>query len=247
MDDEDIQQHSHLPLKIGSTYIVEHALREILSRHIPDIIDHPEKRTFLTQELQIPETWIKAAEATYQHYKKNYRTELQLLLESEQWEASHTVLMNNLLYQLILHEKAEELTRILSILIKQKHQLKEWHSRGGLFLNYLTVIEKCKVFVTGNKIKDDEMLVSELNQTLQKIQTWEKNNSSISKNLLQEACIGEMSSVIHFQISIIKKKVESINAGFNRAHIEIQALPDDLVRNHLDLTLTQFVRNVTRI
>jgi hypothetical protein len=245
MDDDEEGQHSHYAPKIGSTYIVEHAFRELLSRHVPDFDE--QKRLFLTKDLQIPETWIKAAEATYQHYKKNYRAELELLIGSEQWEAAHTVLMNHLLYQLILHEKTEELTLILEKLNTQKHQLKEWFSRGGLFLNYLKLIDTCKVFIPGSKKKDDEMLVSDLNQTLQKIQAWEKNNSSIPKNLLQEACIGEMSSVIHFQISIIKKNQESINVNFNRAHIELQALPNDLVKNHLDLTLTQFVRNVTRI
>lgn len=35
--------------KFDSTRIVEHALKEILSRHAPDFVEQPEKRSFLTQ------------------------------------------------------------------------------------------------------------------------------------------------------------------------------------------------------
>jgi len=242
------EQYPHHPAKIGSTYIVEHAFREILSRHVPDFVADVKKRNFLTRELQIPETWIKVAEATYQHYKKNYIVELELLIDSEQWEAAHSLLMNNLLFRLILNEKSADLIRVLEILANQKAHLKEWYGRGGLFLVYLNLIERSKVMIPTNTKEQNEKFFLELNKTLHSIQTWEKNNSNPhSKNQLQEACIGEMSATIHFQISMIKKKEPSITNSFNRAQIELQALPNDLIKNHLDLTLNEFVRNAKKI
>jgi len=250
-DNDNVQQqkHSHYPSDIGSTYVIEHAFREILNRNVADLVAHPEKRNFLTQDLEIPETWIKAAEAIYQHYKKNYRVELDLLIESQQWEAAHRNLMDNLLYQLILHEKYQELTHLLQILSNHIKELEEWHNKGGLFLNFLKLIEKCKTVIQLENVatKDLERLVFELNQILQKIQVWQKNNSSHVKNSLQEACIGEMSTIIHSQITKISVKNPSINGGFNRAQIDLQVLPNDLVKNHLDFTISQFVRNATKI
>jgi hypothetical protein len=239
--DSNARQHSHYPPNIGSTALVEEAFKEILSRHVPDFIEHPEKRLFLSKELLIPETWIKAAEATYQHYKKNYEAELNLLLESEQWEAAHSVLMKHLLYELLLHENSQELTRILDALCLHQTQLQEWPSKGGLFLDYLKLVTKCTLLIPTTSKKQDEDLLRELNNAMKKIQVWNSNNSFNSENnLLREACIGEMSSVIHNHIAMISKK-HSVN-GFNVGHIELQALPNDLVKHHLEISLNQFLQ-----
>jgi hypothetical protein len=239
--DSSPRQHSHYPPNVGSTSLVEDAFKQILSRHVPDFIDRPAKRNFLTQALLIPESWIKAAEATYQHYKKNYEAELNLLLESEQWEAAHNVLMKHLLYELLLHENSHELNRILETLCLHRTQLQEWPNKGGLFLEYLKLNEKCKIFYSSNNNNQHQDLLRELNNAMKKIQVWNSNNSCSSENnLLREACIGEMSSVIHNHIVAISKKL-SIN-GFNVGHIELQALPNDLIKHHLDVSLTQFLQ-----
>jgi len=241
MSDSKSPQHSHYPPNIGSTSLVESAFREILSRHVPDFIEHPEKRDFLTKELKIPETWIKAAEATFQHYKKNYEAELNLLLESEQWEAAHCVLMKHLLYELLLHENSQELRRILDALCLRQTQLQEWPNKGGLFLDYLKLDEKCRTFISSNIKKQDEELLRDLNNTMKKIQVWNSNNSFNSENnLLREACVGEMSSVLHNHIVVISKKL-SLN-GFNVGHVELQALPNDLIKHHLEISLSQFLQ-----
>lgn len=64
----------------------------------------------------MPELWLKAAEATYEHYQQNYARELVLLLESLQWEAAHTVLMERLVCQYILGEQSKQLRQHLETL-----------------------------------------------------------------------------------------------------------------------------------
>jgi hypothetical protein len=67
---------------------------------------------------------LKSAEAVYQHYHHNFDNELILLLESEQWESAHTVLMQKLVFRYILYEQKIQLTAVLDQLEKHKKWLK---------------------------------------------------------------------------------------------------------------------------
>jgi hypothetical protein len=68
------------------------------------------------QKLHVPDQWLKCAEAVYEHYQQNYGRELVLLLESMQWEAAHSVLMERLVCRYILAERGKELRTHLETL-----------------------------------------------------------------------------------------------------------------------------------
>jgi len=80
---------------------------EVIARHMPvddaaELAERTRKHSFLIQRLQIPFAWIQAARAPYEHYKKNYVEEVSCLLDSNQWESAHQVLLQFLVCPLVL-------------------------------------------------------------------------------------------------------------------------------------------------
>lgn len=130
-------------------------------------------------------------------------------------------------------------------------------------MNYLKLIERCKILIPRNNKRENEELIQELNKMLNKLQNWcstkkyayKRPKSTFRTNFFssfnsetkyyRQSCFDDMSNTITTQISQIVKK-ESFNS-FNRAQIDVQSLPNDLVKNHLNTLNSQFLYNIKKV
>eukprot|EP01126_Amoeba_proteus_P054877 TRINITY_DN6773_c0_g2_i7.p1 TRINITY_DN6773_c0_g2~~TRINITY_DN6773_c0_g2_i7.p1 ORF type:complete len:872 (+),score=187.74 TRINITY_DN6773_c0_g2_i7:586-3201(+) len=157
----------NLPLDQNSNYN-QNLVKDVLARNMfvstQDELLLRDQKLLFVEGLGVPTSWVKYAQAPFEHYHNNYVEEVRCLLLSSQWESAHTVLVQNLVHSILLihsenlvvpfhvldpEEEEEEddgddtlltvLARFLVTLFRHRTQLQGWSERGGIFYDYLKI------------------------------------------------------------------------------------------------------------
>ncbi|XP_015116191.1 nuclear pore complex protein Nup98-Nup96 [Diachasma alloeum] len=142
-------------LHLNDVGIRRKAVLDLLSRHV-QIDEDPEyvgRETFLVEQLEIPSMWINEAKAVKALAVKRYGEAAWYLLQAQQWNQAHGVIIQHLAADAVINENYEYLRDLLGPLVPSEcHNLVNgWSHQGQLLWEYMEIAGEIERFV---KTKD---------------------------------------------------------------------------------------------
>ena len=114
LEREGVWQWAALPLQhISDSLHMENAIRELLARNCSSSEELSEQEVFVIEQLHVAREWVFAAKALRAHYDKNYELEAWHLLEANQWNDAHTVIIRHLAADSIINGTLKQLIVVL--------------------------------------------------------------------------------------------------------------------------------------
>ncbi|XP_063987774.1 nuclear pore complex protein Nup98-Nup96 [Diachasmimorpha longicaudata] len=142
-------------LHLNDVGIRRKAVLDLLSRHvqIDEDPEYVERETFLVKELEIPSMWIDEAKAVKALAVKRYGEAAWYLLQAQQWNQAHDVIIQHLAADAVINENYEYLRDLLGPLVPAEcHNLVNgWSHQGQLLWDYMEIAGEIESFV---KAKD---------------------------------------------------------------------------------------------
>ncbi|KAL8279354.1 hypothetical protein RQP46_008166 [Phenoliferia psychrophenolica] len=140
------------------------AIKDVLGRNANDVLEElddedernpedaakVERFTFLTVTLKIPSTWIFSAQAIAAKYARDPYREYQLHVKAEQWNEAHTIAVNELAPEAIMHNSPNLLRAVFAPF--DARQVADWESGGKIFLDYALCVEELKAHLQGQRV-----------------------------------------------------------------------------------------------
>ncbi|XP_059050286.1 nuclear pore complex protein Nup98-Nup96 [Achroia grisella] len=131
-----------------------HLIRGVLGRHAPARVDGDDaedaERLRLVRALQVPETWLRSAQAHRAHYMHLPAVEVEHLIAAEQWNAAHRVLLDELLPDAILSDNIQSIAPLLEKLNEaaSRHEVSGWETGGLALYHYWHVCNEIRGLVS---------------------------------------------------------------------------------------------------
>nr|KAG5698811.1 hypothetical protein BaRGS_019663 [Batillaria attramentaria] len=142
-------------LHIHDTKQREHAIRELLGRHIqlstkPEYL---EKENFVLQRLLLPPAWIHSAKAVRARYLHKYSEEAEQLLRAGRWNQAHQVIVTHLAADAIVNENHKYIMSYLDELAVPERSITilNWNTSGKVYHDYVTLLR------TVDNMKESQM------------------------------------------------------------------------------------------
>lgn len=127
------------------------AVIELLSRHvqIDDDSDYNKRETFLMEELGIPSKWINEAKAIKGCATKRYGEAAWYLLQAEQWNRAHEIIIENLAADAVINENYEYLRSLLRPIVPPECNslVNGWPYQGQLLWDYMEIAVEIESFL----------------------------------------------------------------------------------------------------
>ncbi|KAM3955136.1 nuclear pore complex protein Nup98-Nup96-like, partial [Aphomia sociella] len=133
-----------------------HLIRGVLSRHAPARADTAElqARLRLLTRLQLPQRWLRAAQAHRARYEHLPAVEVEHLIGAEQWNAAHKVLLEELLPDAVLADDLKSIAPLLEKLNEaaERHEVNGWESGGQALHHYWHVCNEIRGVVCAGDV-----------------------------------------------------------------------------------------------
>lgn len=117
----------------------DRAIRELLFRNYPSLIDHPNNVDFMKITLGLPEIWIEEAAALFAEYCNLYPLLFEKLCLSNHFAKAHKILLDHIFPSLILCNKYDELLLYLGKLQPKLQEIPTWGQGGDILLAYVSI------------------------------------------------------------------------------------------------------------
>ncbi|XP_057338404.1 nuclear pore complex protein Nup98-Nup96 [Microplitis mediator] len=138
-------------LHLNSTAIRRTAVMDLLARHvqIDEDLDYTQREKFLLEELGIPSKWINEAKAIKGCASKRYGEAAWYLLQAEQWNRAHEVIIEHLAADAIINENYDYLRSLLSPFVPPECNgvVNGWSYQGQLLWDYMEIAVEIESFL----------------------------------------------------------------------------------------------------
>ncbi|KAK9478525.1 nuclear protein 96-domain-containing protein [Lipomyces japonicus] len=111
---------------------------DIINRHVPDL--NHDIELFLLNDLHVPKKIILRAKALYSREKHESIWEVDFLLEAQDWNEAHNVIMRSVGPEATISETLDELLVRLSR-FEDISGISKWNVGGQIFLDYINLIK----------------------------------------------------------------------------------------------------------
>ncbi|KAG2388369.1 hypothetical protein C9374_000533 [Naegleria lovaniensis] len=131
----------------------DRAVRELLFRNYPSLLDRPNNIDFMKLTLGLPEIWIEEAAALFAEYGNSYPLLFEKLCRSNHFAKAHKILLDHIFPSLILCNRYDELLLYLGKLQPKVQEIPTWGQGGSILLNYVSIrkrFEELEKHVHGN-------------------------------------------------------------------------------------------------
>lgn len=126
----------------------EAAVLDLIGRHI-DMSENSEEEHFLVDKLKIPVKWIFQAKAVYALTHSKYKEAAIFLIKAEEWNESHSVIMQHIAPRAIINGKYDYLASLLKEFVVEgrSKEISGWNHQGALLWDYLNVVQQVQTVV----------------------------------------------------------------------------------------------------
>ncbi|KAK0182886.1 hypothetical protein PV327_000973 [Microctonus hyperodae] len=138
-------------LHLNDTITRRTAVIDLLSRHvqIDEDQDYTKREKFLIEKLGIPTQWIYEAKAIKGCATKQYGEAAWYLLQAQQWNRAHEIIIEHLAADAIINENYTYLRSLLSpiVPIECNSLVNGWQYQGQLLWDYMEIAEEIEMFL----------------------------------------------------------------------------------------------------
>ncbi|KAG8036803.1 hypothetical protein G9C98_004125 [Cotesia typhae] len=138
-------------LHLNNTTIRRTAVTDLLARHvqIDEDPNYAQREKFLLEELGIPSKWINEAKAIKGCAFKRYGEAAWYLLQAEQWNRAHEVIIEHLAADAIINENYDYLRSLLSRFVPPECNglVNGWSYQGQLLWDYMEIAVEIESFL----------------------------------------------------------------------------------------------------
>lgn len=209
----------HVPNPVRRKNVV----KDMISRHIT-VSELSEEEQFLLEKLNIPLGWVYEAKAQKAVFLERYDEAAKFLIKSEQWNESHTIIVDHISSKAIVNEKYEYLENLLKELSRNDRykEIFNWDSAGGVILEYLGVVREVEKMVAAQDLSIGfhlERLQPQLTDLCKKIKLLKvskpldrlsqaemaKRISGLIQNLIVAHCSNESQEGVNILAKLVKE------------------------------------------
>ncbi|XP_015602178.1 nuclear pore complex protein Nup98-Nup96 isoform X2 [Cephus cinctus] len=214
------------------------AIIDLLSRHV-QLDDDPEyvkREEFLREELGIPSIWINKAKSIKSCIVKRYGEAAWYLIQAEQWNEAHEVIIQHLAADAIINENYEYLKSLLTPLAQTEctNTISGWAHQGQLLWDYMLITEEMETLVRssdrygiGYKL---ELLRPQLTSLCDKINQFPCYSS---KHRLCQAEIAKRTSHLARSLLLLESKGCTSMVKVLSHLVSVLPLPEDYAQQEL--------------
>lgn len=226
----------------------EAAVLDVIGRHV-DMNENSEEEQFLVDKLKIPVKWIFQAKAVYASAHNKYKEAAVFLIKAEQWNESHSVIMQHIAPRAIINGKYDYLASLLKEFIVEgrSKEISGWSHQGALLWDYLNVVQQVQSVVAKRDPSVGyhlEKLQPELSRLCARINLLP---SSTSIHRLCQAEIAKRTAHLVRTVLILQKGGDEKTIGTSirvLAHLVNQLpLPEDYTKQELQEIIATMVNN----
>lgn len=143
-------------LHIQNHQLREHAVRELLGRHVQlsdNTPEYLEQENFVLQRLLLPPEWIHAAKAVKARYLQRHSEEALHLLRAARWNEAHQVIVTHLAADAIVNENYSYIMSYLDELTVPDRcmTILNWNTSGKVFHDFVSLMH------TVENLKEEKM------------------------------------------------------------------------------------------
>lgn len=231
-------------LHLSSTSVRAKAILDHLALHAGRIgPEDGQNFVILVQDLRIPRGWVWEAKALYMRsVQKDPRGEVECLLQAGAYEEAHRTFSREVAPITIIERDWETLRALLAGFKGQEASIAEWHLGGGLYVDYVHIIESQKKGIG----KADVMVLERLLATLPAM-VEEGRHASFLETVAVQEISGVVAQMViemgrHSSVSglLLSQENQMANIIQNKGLSRILRLPlteDKYLKHTIDLSL----------
>lgn len=179
-------------LHIDQPLLREVAVKSVLDHNCTADEELNDQENFIVEKLCVPKSWVYAAKGQSAGYELNYELQVLHLLNAEQWNDCHTVLVKHLAASAIINGRpvvicvknipgnnlslthTDETTLLLRVLEELSDScsasIQGWEQAGSVFLDYLHISSQMTQLAEGRE-ELSEYLLDQLQGGVEKLAT----------------------------------------------------------------------------
>lgn len=235
-------------LHIANPIRREAAVLDVIGRHV-DMNENSEEEQFLIHKLKIPAKWIFQAKAVFASIHNKFKEAAVFLIKAEQWNESHSVIMQHIAPRAIINGKYDYLASLLKELVLEgrNKEISGWSHQGALLWDYLTVVQQVQSVVAKRDPSVGyhlEKLQPELSRLCARINLLP---ATTSIHRLCQAEIAKRTAHLVRTVLILQKGDDEKTIGTSvrvLAHLVTQLpLPEDYIKQELQEIIATMVNN----
>ncbi|XP_054270044.1 nuclear pore complex protein Nup98-Nup96 isoform X2 [Macrosteles quadrilineatus] len=129
------------------------AVLDVLGRHISLSQDEDAAKveSFLINQLHIPRQWVYQVKAIKASSHFQHKEAAMFLLEAEQWNEAHKVIIQHISAKAIINDKYQYLEGLLKRLAPHSKVISNWSHEGSLLLDYLSMVHQVSLLMTQHR------------------------------------------------------------------------------------------------